>query len=113
LDEVGTPARDQQGRDRAERLADHRHRRELELLDGEGDVGHARLERNVGGPPLALAVAARVEGDHAVALGEPARRPAPLAGVATETVQKERGGAGAAEVGGGQPDPLALHADHR
>jgi hypothetical protein len=94
--------------DRAERLADQDGGIELQLFDREHDIGHAGFEGDVVGAALALAVAARVQRDHVVDGGQPGRRVRPLARVAAQAMQEEDRGSGAAEVGGGQPDPLAL-----
>jgi len=82
---------EEQRRPPSERLADEHHRAEPELLHGERGVVDVRAGRHVGRMALAAAVPARIESDHAAALGQPPRRLGPLPRVAGQPVQEQDG----------------------
>ena len=107
-DQVGLLAGEHERPLAAEGVADQDRRRDAELVDHVGGVGDVGLGGDVVGVALAVALAAGVEGEDPRALGQPARRLGPLAGVAAEAGEDQDRRAVAAVVEAGEADAVSL-----
>jgi hypothetical protein len=92
----------------AEGLPDQDDRAEVELLDDRDDVVDECAAREVAREALATAVAALVQRQDAVTVRQPGGRLGPLARVAGQAVEQQRGSPVASEVEADQTDGFAL-----